>query len=245
MDPEELDKQIEKMKDDEQVWAAAAGVPPAPPVRRRTTMADLKKQIETLEHDLNAVLLRRDAWLDDRLKALETGSLSDRADGAADIGKRIDALEKGFLADAPPAWGEIDRRLTATETATGTLADAIRDRIEAMALYSVRMEEIEDMLMSSTLDTRDREESAEHQELEFAPPPTPTPTQPAQAGDIAMIANVCLTMNDVLMICRALKKSPTLSDMDKTAILNIACNSADVPPTYGMQVRAGVYDRKI
>jgi len=196
MTPEELDKQSKGLEGDPQVQAAAAGVPPAPPARKRTTVADLKKRIEEIEELLNDEL---PLWLKDH-------------------GTRLDAIDKIGLENLPSFISDSTERFEKLEMATRVLADAIHEAVEAAV----------------------QAEPAEPVRKEFDRQPIPTPEQQAQVGDIAAVASVCLTMNDVLMITRALKDAQGLSDMERNEILNIACQSADVKLNAGLQIRAGV-----
>jgi len=77
-------------------------------------------------------------------------------------------------------------------------------------------------------------------EIQFDRRPEPPIRWELQAANLATVASVCLTMNDVLMICRAMKKAPDIPDKDKIHILNIACRTAGMDDTIGLRIRAGI-----
>jgi len=135
-----------------------------------------------------------------------------------ELATRLDALEKGFLADAPPVWSEIDRRLTNQDAAIGALSDALRSHLEEPAATPQQPET----------------------EIEFAQPPQQRAGGAVELSSIAAIASVFLTMNDVLMICRALKEVPELTDLERNEILNIAGEISGVEISSGLKIRAGV-----
>jgi hypothetical protein len=195
---------------------------PPPPLAaekpKRPTVAGLKKDIEDIESYIENEIL---AWLGElaaRLEKLEEGSLSDRADVAADIAARLDNQD----------------------AAIGALADALRTYGEGIADWGSRMEECEDSILSLRTTNVDIQESAKHTELEFAQPPVQPALGAVQPSSIAAVASVCQTMNDVLMICRTLKEVVELSDAERNEILHIACRASGVVITPGLQIRAGV-----
>ena len=240
MDAETLDKQFQAMEGDTQVQAAANSTQQQKPKRKRASVADLKKQIDELEQDINITVFEAIGTLATRIEAIETNAISDRVHVNQDILERIGALEKGFLADSPPVWGEIDRRLVAMENATGALADAMRQISEGAALWGVRMEECEDMIAGMSKDRPITQEPTTKSEIEFASPPqTPVPIR-AWIGDIEAVARVCLNMNDILMVCRALKAAGAMSDDNRIEILQVACRQAGETMTPGLQIRAGI-----
>jgi len=242
MDPEELNKQFKEMESDSHVQAAAAGVPPVPPVRRRITTAQLKKDLDDLESYIENEVLAWCGQLDSRLDKIEHEEEPRTTQALAYLQTQVDALDKSmeilsgnnsalmksYLAlqeemeqtTSPEATADITNRLDTLEMATRVLADAIRDAVESAEPAT----------------------PAEPARREFDKQPIPMPELQAQPGDIAAVASVCVSMNDVLMITRALKESRSLSDMERNEILNIACQSADVQVTHGLQIRAGVHD---
>lgn len=131
---------------------------------------------------------------------------------------RMEESEKRTAKHNDTLLSDVKIRLDTLETATGSLADMLR---------SYRM-------------AKPPEEEITEPELEFAKPPERPPTSPPTAGDIEMVAGVCLTMSDVLVICRALKEMSDLPDQEKIRILNIACRAAGVDDTQGLRIRAGI-----
>jgi len=219
MDPEVPDEQFKKMEGDSHVQAAAAATPPAPPVRRRVTTAQVKKDLSDLESYIENEVLAWCGQLDTRLDKIEHEEEPQIKQALAYLQKQIERLEKTQNTDTPTSGGEIDRRLLAIEGATAALADAVRAIIA----------DVQDLQPEPT------------EEIVFAKPPTTTPDQLSLVGDITAVATVCLTMNDVLMITRALANAKDLSDLQRVEILKIACRSAGVEITTGLQTRAGVF----
>jgi len=240
MKAEELDKQFQAMENDSQVQAAAAGTPPAPPVRRRVTTADLKKRIDSLENDIEKDVLDWLGNLDTRLESLEATTAKHNDTLLSDVKTRLDILERFRTEDLPMVVTNVNEKIKAMETAIGALADAVRQIGEGTALWGSRIEEAEDLTNEMMRHQLQPQETPLKPEIEFAKPPTATPDQLTQAGEIAAVASVCLTMNDVLMITRALKDATGLPDLQRVEILNIACRSAGVEYTDGLRIRAGV-----
>lgn len=196
MDEKELDTQFQALESDTQVQAAETSTPPPPPVRKRLTVADLKKELDELKADVDESVI---GWLGElavRLETLETTTAT---------------LNRTLL-------GDVKTRLDTTETGIGRLSDALRSLLE---------------------EATDQQQPPEH-EIEFAQPPQQRAGGTVDVSGIAAIANVCLSMVDVLMVTRALKEVPELSDDERNEILDIACRSSGVIIAPGLQIRAGV-----
>jgi len=230
--------------------------------KKRTTVADLEKDLYDLRTatvaglmewcgELDTRLDKLDgdtpgnmptivADLNARLETLEAGPLSDRADVAADINARLDMLESTI------GSGELQLRLGAEQRievlgeVTRDLADTMGKAAEWMKFCNNRFDEAEGSIRSLQTAAVDLQETLPEPELEFAKPPEQPASWQANISDIMTVASVCLTMNDVLTVCRALKESPDSSDQDKIQILNIACRAAGVPDTQGLRIRAGI-----
>lgn len=54
------------------------------------------------------------------------------------------------------------------------------------------------------------------------------------------IADSCIVMNDILLLCKAMKKVPELTDQTRIALLDLAGRRAGIEIQPGMQVRAGI-----
>lgn len=210
-------KEFEATEYDSQDNIITPQVPQAPATRKRTTVGDLSKRISNIEKGIEEDVL---TWI-----------------GGLDL--RIGELEKGFLADAPPVWNEIDNRLTNQDNAITALADAMRLNIVA------RLDKVETAtgaiadIVRQMVDVEDAEASAEPIKIEFAKKPILTEPEQIYTSDLESVASVSQTMADVLMICRALKIAPDLTDQERTNILDIACKKAGVLITPGLQIRAG------
>ena len=218
MDEKELDKQFQAIEGDKQVQSAEAGTLPPPPVRKRLTVADLKKELDELKADVDDSVL---GWLGElavRLDKLEQVPIQDIVDVASDINARLKKLEEGSNPDRQNVAEDIADRLDNYDAAIGARADALTDHIKDSAATPQPQET----------------------EIEFAQPPQQTVDRQARAGDIISVASVCLTMGDVLTVCRALKADIGVSDQERNEILNIACLSSGVILTPGLQIRAGV-----
>jgi len=80
--------------------------------------------------------------------------------------------------------------------------------------------------------------------------PEPVPQEDSYAEDLTFgshqhvvletIADSCIVMNDILLLCKAMKKVPELSDQTRIALLDLAGRRAGIEITPGMHVRAGV-----
>jgi len=196
-------------------------VSPEPPIqerKKRTTVADLEKDLNEIRTDSLAGLLNWCGELDARLDKLDGNTPGNMPTIVADLNDRLDMLESTVGSGELQLRLGAEQRIEALETATGALADALRSHIEEAANP---LQELKP-------------------ELEFATPPAQPAGGRATAGDIEAVASVCLTMNDVLTICRALKDMPDLPDQEKIRILNLACRTAGVPDTQGLRIRAGI-----
>jgi phosphoribulokinase len=154
------------------------------------------------------------------MESLEATTAKHNATLLSDVKGRLDIIDSIGLENLPSFISDTTERFQKLEEATATLTIAVRSLIEDVATTP----------------------QPAATEIEFAKPPAAIPDSPVQTADIAAVASACLTMNDVLMICRALRDSPDTELMDKNEILNIACRSAGVEVTHGLQIRAGVHD---
>ena len=240
MDAETLDKQFQEMEGDTQVQAAASSTQQQKPKQKRVTTAQLQKELNDIKTDLDEGALSWLGELDSRLNHLEAKMNDVPNTFAADITARIEALEKGSLADACDAWGKIDSRLEAMENATGALADAMRQISEGAALWGVRMEECEDSINDMRTNRVIPDAAPMKPVIEFAKPPESIEATQPVMSELAAVADICLTMNDILMITRALKAAGELDDAGRMHVLRIACGRAGETMTPGLQIRAGI-----
>jgi len=218
MDEAELDEQFEATEYDGKGNIITPPAPPPAAKRKRTTIAELKERIDTIEEILNNNIL---AWLrdhDSRIGELETGSLLDRKDVAADIADRLEQNEATLKTIIGPAHNELHHQLDNQDAAIGALSDALRSHLEEVAATPPEPPT----------------------EIEFAAPPPQTAGGQIRTSDLVVVANASTTMNDVLMTCRILKDIPELTDNERKDLLSVACRSSGVIVTPGLQIRAGV-----
>jgi len=230
---------------------------------------EIPGQFTMIEKDLNEIrtesiagLLNWCGELDARLDKIEEGSLSDRADVAADINARLDmlestigsgelqlrlgaemrieALEERTAKHNDTLLSDVKTRLDVLGEVTRDLADTMGKAAEWMKFCNNRFDEAEGSIRSLQTANADLPVQEEIAGIEFDVRPEPQAGGQAAADDIETVAGVCLTMNDVLMICRALKGSPEIPDQEKIRILNIACKAAGVPDAIGLRIRAGI-----
>lgn len=240
MNENELKEQFEATEYDDKGNIKLPPPPLMPPKQKRPTVASVKKDVSDLESYIENDVL---AWC-----------------GQLDV--RIEKLEERSVKHNETLLSDVEMRIEAIEAATGALADAVRKYGEGIALWNARMEECEDLISELQRTWTTSQETLPGQELEFAQPPEQTAGGQAREGDIgslkqtyppqqmaggqintsdiAAVAGVCLNMTDVLMICRALKESPKLTDQERNDILNIACKSSGVIIVPGLQIRAGM-----
>lgn len=186
--------------------------------KKRVTVADLQKVIQTLELFMDAEIIPAIDAQEIRLHELEEAPTKLQPSFVPDINARMEALEK------------------AIEILSGNQAALLKQYIE----QEERITEAEDLITSLPTIAMDLQERPEHTELEFAKPPVQKAGPLVRTANIATVASVCLTMNDVLMICRTLKAETDIPDKDKILILNVACRAAGVDDTRGMRIRAGI-----
>ncbi|NIA09216.1 MAG: hypothetical protein GWP10_05640 [Nitrospiraceae bacterium] len=232
------------------------------PKSKRTTIADLKKDLQEVEKVIGEDILEKLVDHEVRLEKIETGSLSNREDVAADIAARLSALEEGMtilqgnqstlmkqyieqqkrLDEEKPdgAVTNVTDRLTALEDATGALADAVREIAAGVADWGTRMEDAEDSIRSLIGRREYTQESATHTGPVPLPRPIPEAGKRVDLAALKAIAQVAQTMSDVLHMTRALKASSELNDQERREIISIACIAADVPYADNLLARAGV-----
>jgi len=97
------------------------------------------------------------------------------------------------------------------------------------------------------IQVRKAEPEPEPPHLEY---PEPVPQEDSYKEDLIFgqhqhvvletIADSCIVMNDILLLCKAMKKVPELTDQTRIALLDLAGRRAGIQITPGMQVRAGV-----
>lgn len=190
----------------------------APATPKRATVASLKKELDEFKQDINNDVLSWIGELDIRLEGLETTTATHNGALLGDVKTRLDIIEKEQLSDRQNVAADIADRLDAVEGATGTIADVIRSHIADT--------EATPPMAAATAG--------------FAMPP-PQTEETIQAGSsMQAIAAKCQTMNDVLMICRAMQGDQTLTDDERKAILKTATTAASVQTTSGLQIRSGV-----
>lgn len=231
-----MEEQIETL----QVTPAQEAEPEAPKKTKRTTLASLKADftslesfmdeevipaIELIEDRVNKIIEKgvqtrivEPPMLEARLQALEAGSLSDRADVAADIADRLNALE------------------AAEKITSGNQSTLLKTHIQMQDDLNV---------INSSINTI-HDAVVEMQEEETADAPTPhlmadfVEEETTRTEHIANLANVCVSMSDVLLICRYLKADPEIPEEIRIETLQLACRRAGVPVSAGMSARAGV-----
>ena len=186
--------------------------------KKRTTIADLKKDLQEVEQLIDENIL-------DELAAHEV---------------RLEKIEKAAKEKPDSAVTNVTDRLTALENATGALADAVREIVEVDQDWGSQMEEVKDSIHSLQAAISDMQESATHTE----PVPLPRPVQesPGQAylATLKAIAQQSQNMGDVLHMTRVLQAAGELSDDQKRQIMSIACMAAGVDYAENLLRRAGV-----
>lgn len=218
MDEGELDKQFQEMEGDKQVQAAAAGTPEAPTVAKRATVASVKKDLDELRQDVERDVLDWLGQLDVRLEDAEKRTIKHNETLLGDVKARLDIIEKGEPKTIIEVADNTIHRIETLEEATGAIADALR--------YHIKYAEAKPPEAAAA--------------AEYGKTPT-QPEEPVKIGfDLQAVAAKCQTMTDVLMICRALKDDPTLTDAERNNLLKIATGAAGVQFAQGLQIRAGV-----
>jgi len=189
-----------------------------PVKKKRVTVADLQKEIDQIREDPIPKLAEWCGELDARLEALEERTAKHSATLLSDVKTRLDVLDK-----STPILSDNQATLLKTHIQMQDDLNVIAENVSLMQDAIIALQEI-----------------PEHTELEFATPPAQPAGRQPLISDIEKVASVCLTMNDVLMICRALKETAGWEDWEKIAILNIACKAAGVDDAISLRIRAGI-----
>ena len=208
--------------------------------KKRTTIADLKRDLQEVEKVVGEDILEGLADHEVRIGDLEK-AVKEKPDSAVtNVTDRLTALEDVTGNLLQNTMHDHDKRLTALENATGALADAVRDIAAGDADWGTRMEDAEDSIHSLQAAISDMQESATHTE----PVPLPRPVQesPGQAylATLKAIAQQSQNMGDVLHMTRVLQAAGELSDDQKRQIMSIACMAAGVDYAENLLRRAGV-----
>jgi hypothetical protein len=218
MDEQGPDKEFEATDYDEKDNIKLLPPPVAAKKKHRITVAELNKAINNIQDVKFPETLEWLGELATRLDTLEQEEEPRTRQALAYLKTRLDSLDKGSLPDRQNVAEDIADKLDNQDAAIGALADALRSHIKEMAAAPQPAET----------------------ETEFAKPPEQTAGGQASGSAIEAVASVCLNMTDVLMITRALKEIPELTDAKRKEILRIACISSGVINTPGLQIRAGV-----
>lgn len=218
MNPEELDKQFEAVDFDKSGNVIPPGSPPAAARKKRVTVADLMKLVNELEELINTDIFNWMEKLDTRTNHLETLSNEMHPDFPKGVTSRLDKIESVGLENLPSFISDSTERFQKLEYAVGAMAD----------------------IMQTQIHEAESQQPAAAQEIEFAKPPEQESEPSVHISDLEHIASVCLNMNDVLMICRALRDVKCIYDSEREYILNLATRNAGVQMTSGLRIRAGI-----
>lgn len=218
MDEGELETQEVEEGQGEEIQAEEEAPAATPQVQKRTTVAELKRELDAIKQNVETDVLEWLGSLDVRLENIEERTATHNEALLGDVKARLEIIEKGSLSDRGNVAADIAARLDTQEGAIGTLVDVLRSHIDES-----------DATKRSPADTAG-----------FATPPDRTRDEQTRIEDIQAMANVCQTMTDVLMICRYLKNDPELTDEERNKMLEIAAGQAGVPITHGLQIRAGI-----
>jgi len=219
MDAEQLDEKFEATEYATNGNLIPGAMAPVAEKKKRVTVAGLKKDIDDLRSDIEKDVLDWLGNLDTRLESLEATTAKHNDTLLSDVKTRLDTLERFRTEDLPTVQTHTTERIKAMEAAIGALADAFRSYIAEPAAQ----------LQPAAA------------EIGFAKPPAEPSRHEVQEADLSAVAAVCLNMNDVLMITRALADAKHLRTMDKNGILSTACKAAGIQVTHGLQIRAGVF----
>jgi len=195
---------------------------PPPPVvaakAKRPTVAGLKKELDELKADIEESIL---SWL-------------------GELAARLEAIESIGPENIPSYVSDSTERFEKIETAIGALSDALRSHLNEPAATPQQPETELEFAQPPQTQASGQARDGDIGSLKQTYPPQPMTSGAVDVSGIAAIANVCLTMSDVLIVTRALKEIPELIDAERIEILNLACRSSGVILTPGLQIRAGV-----
>lgn len=185
---------------------------------KRDTIASLRADFKTLESFMDEEIIPAIELIEDRLN------------------KVIAAIKETPIVEAPM----LKERLQDM----ADRAEYQRDTTEKIVVIQTQMQDDLNVIANNTNLMQDAIIGL--QEAETAEEPSAphlmsdTPTFQDQTNDIRHLANLAVSMSDVLLICRFLKADSTIPEEDRIEILHVACQRAGVPISAGMKARAGV-----
>jgi len=211
-----------------------------PEKKKRVTVAELQKEIEELQTNVLSEMAPWCGELDARLEALEERTAKHNDTLLSDVKTRLDMLDKSMsiLSDNQAVLLkqhlEHEERIDEVLTAGEAMTSAFEKLHEIPAVPEIEFD------VRPEPPAGGQSQAYDVGSLRKSYPPAQPAGGQVTADDIATVACVCLTMNDVLMICRALKEAEHIPDQEKIWILNVACRAAGVSDTPGLRIRAGI-----
>jgi len=203
--------------------------------------------IELIEDRLNKVIeelqqtpIRETPMLETRLQALEDAPTKLQPSFVPDINARMEELERNAISNRVHVNKDILDRLDVADKSLEILHE------NQASLMKVHLQMQDDFNVIVTNNTEMQDAIIALQEGETAEAPEPHTmanwVQPksTRAEEIASLARVCVSMSDVLMICRYLKADPQIPEEERIETLHVACQRAGVAVSAGMKARAGV-----
>jgi hypothetical protein len=230
--------------------------------RKRATIASLGADFKTLESFMDEEIIPAIELIEDRvnkliagikqtplvetpmlqarLEALEAGGQRTVIEVADNVEARIQALESVGLENLPSFISDTTERLDMLDKST----EILHGNQAALMKVHLQMQEDLNVTISSVNTIHNAVVEMQEAETEEAPEPHVMTDwikpEPTRTEHVASLAKVCVSMSDVLLICRYLKADPEMAEEERIEILHVACQRAGVPVSAGMKARAGV-----
>lgn len=208
--------------------------------KKRTTITSLKADFKTLESFMDEEIIPAIELIEDRVNKLIAGMKQTPLVETPMLEARLEALEAGGQRTVVEVANSVEMRLHTLEEEIPTLAG----NQELFVKVHKQMQEDINVIAENNSLMQDAIIALQEGETTEAPEPRTMDDwikpEPAKTGHIENMARACVSMSDVLMICRYLKANPEIPEEERIETVHTACQRAGVPVSAGMKARAGV-----
>lgn len=208
--------------------------------RKRTTITSLKADFKTLESFMDEEIIPAIELIEDRVNKIIAGAKQTPLVETPMLEARLQELENAPTSLSPSFVPDINARMETLEASTEILAG----NQATMTKVHLQMQEDLNVIANNTNLMQDAIIALQEAETTEAPEPHTLEDwikpEPAKTGHIENMARACVSMSDVLMICRYLKANPEIPEEERIEAVHTACQQAGVPVSAGMKARAGV-----
>jgi hypothetical protein len=208
--------------------------------KKRTTITSLKADLKALESFMDEEIIPAIELTEDRVNKIIERTKQTPIVETPMLEARLQTLEEDASKHNDTLMSDFKIRLDVLDKST----EIIHGNQAALMTVHLQMQEDLNVIANNNNQMQDAIIALQEEETAEAPEPhlmaDVIPTEATRTTGIADLANVCVSMSDVLMICRYLKADPEIPEEVRIETLQLACRRAGVPVSAGMNARAGV-----